>query len=113
MLLAGSSAAAAEKPPAVGDQAADFTLSALDGESVELKALLKAGTRCTGRPAGLSGISVSGVQRPSRRIHRAGEEIRKCRGEDCAGVSRGEAEIWVNGPKSSFAAKSCRRMCIW
>jgi peroxiredoxin Q/BCP len=43
MLLAGSSAAAAERPPAVGDQAADFTLSALDGESVELKVLLKEG----------------------------------------------------------------------
>ncbi len=43
ILLAGSTAAAADKPPAVGDQAADFALSALDGESVNLKALLKEG----------------------------------------------------------------------
>ena len=44
-LGAGSvrTAAGADSPPMVGDQAADFSLSALDGETVELKALLKEG----------------------------------------------------------------------
>lgn len=43
-LAAAERAAAADaKPPAVGDQAADFALKALDGENVELRALLKEG----------------------------------------------------------------------